>query len=1056
MDRFAKEPYLQIFKDCIDAGDSGRFRHPHDAQAMNRKNRSYLELTAIAEVGAVLLDPRPALLWSADARHVLWANAAAVRLFGMDAVETLLGRDFSPANPAVRQIVQIARRLPLGGPPRLEMLRLSFGVRSDTQPFLCRRVRIGDDSGVLTVGPLSGAAATLADRAGSLAQRLATETATVAVLDPAGRVIGASEGFADLAGGAAALEELGRAFADSGRAAMKRKTAFGLDTRLVGLAAATTPDGRLTLAVIGPAEAQAAEPAPAPQPAARVEPPAPTPAAPAEPVAQAPAAEPAEAPAAVDPAPGAPAAAEAQQPAAPEPVPEPEATAPPAPVAAAPAQETAASPEAAPASPPEDAAAEPHAEPGGFVFYPRLAPIRFVFQIDARQRFSFVSPEFAAVVGPAAADIVGRSWSEVAAARGLDPDGSVEKALVRRDTWSGVTVYWPVDGKSLAVAVDLAALPAFNRDRTFEGFRGFGVCRTTDTRPLGAATEEAKAAPAEEPPAAAGRTNVVRLPGVDAEAKAPLSGNEQDAFRRIADALKAVIPRRPSAADAAQVGPREVVTPQPAAEPAAPETAALPPLHRRLLDRVPVGVLVFRERDALFANRFLLDLLGYDGVVGINAAGGVDTLFPAGLRQGENNDRATTLRRRGAPAVAVEARLNSIPWEDGTALMLSIRELPGPDPAVQASAARIAELETILDTATDGVIVIDREARIVSVNRSAQALFGIEARDVVGSPFQNLLAEESRKSALDYLDGLAQNGVASVLNDGREVIGNVPAGGLIPLFMTMGRLGETDKFCAVLRDLSQWKNAEEELVAARRAAEQANNQKSEFLAKISHEIRTPLNAVIGFSEVMLEEQFGPIANERYRDYLRDIHLSGTHLLSLINDLLDLSKVEAGKLDLAFSAVDVNVTIQDCVSLMQPQANRERIIIRTSLAAGVPKVVADPRSLRQIILNLLSNAVKFTLAGGQVIVSSTLEDSGEVVIRIRDTGIGMSAKDLETALKPFQQLTTPGRSRFDGTGLGLPLTKALVEANRAGFAIDSTPNQGTLVRITFPNARVLAG
>jgi signal transduction histidine kinase len=149
-------------------------------------------------------------------------------------------------------------------------------------------------------------------------------------------------------------------------------------------------------------------------------------------------------------------------------------------------------------------------------------------------------------------------------------------------------------------------------------------------------------------------------------------------------------------------------------------------------------------------------------------------------------------------------------------------------------------------------------------------------------------------------------------------------------------------------------------------------------------------------------------------------------------------------------------IQECVALMQPQANRERIIIRTSLSAGVPNIVADSRSLRQIILNLLSNAIKFTLAGGQVIVSTSLEENGEVVIRIRDTGVGMSEKDIETALKPFRQLAVSGHSRFDGTGLGLPLTKALVEANRAAFAIDSAVNQGTLVRVTFPNTRVLAG
>ncbi|MBN9021281.1 MAG: PAS domain S-box protein, partial [Rhizobiales bacterium] len=407
----------------------------------------------------------------------------------------------------------------------------------------------------------------------------------------------------------------------------------------------------------------------------------------------------------------------------------------------------------------------------------------------------------------------------------------------------------------------------------------------------------------------------------------------------------------------------------------------------------------------------------------------------------------------------VEARLHMVPWSDVTAMMLTLSvpaaDAPGEDDVADDLADRVSELEAILDTATDGVVLIEGDGRIAGLNHTAEALFGVESRAVVGAPFTDLLAEESRRAAVDYIDGLSANGVASVLNDGREVIGKAPRGGLIPLFMTIGRLGESGKFCAVLRDITHWKNVEVELVAARRTAEAANAQKSEFLAKISHEIRTPLNAIIGFSEVMMEERFGPIGSERYRSYLRDIHVSGEHLMSLINDLLDLSKVEAGKLDLNFEAVSLNEVIRDAVALMQPQANRERVIIRTSLSTSLPNVVADIRSLRQILLNLLSNAVKFTRSGGQVIVATALEEHGEVVIRIRDTGIGMSPSDVETALKPFRQVASSGRAR-EGTGLGLPLTKALVEANRASFAIDSVPNQGTLVRVTFPTTRVLAG
>ena len=380
-----------------------------------------------------------------------------------------------------------------------------------------------------------------------------------------------------------------------------------------------------------------------------------------------------------------------------------------------------------------------------------------------------------------------------------------------------------------------------------------------------------------------------------------------------------------------------------------------------------------------------------------------------------------------------------------------------PDVAARLALAQaeLAELGSILDTATDGVILLDRQRLVLSANRSAQALFGDDPHELIGHPFSELFAAESVEVASGYLDDFTRGDAVSLPNSGREVIGRVRQGGVIPLFMTVGRIGgRTDKLCVVFRDITQWKKAEDELTEAKRQAEKASSAKSDFLAKISHEIRTPLNAIIGFSEVMMEERFGPIANERYREYIKDVHASGGHLLSLINDLLDLSKIEAGKLELTFTGVALNDITQQCVAIMQPQAGRERIIIRTSLLPALPQVVADARSVRQIVLNLLSNSIKFTGAGGQVIVSTALNDNGEVVLRVRDTGIGMSEKDLVTALEPFRQLATSARR--GGTGLGLPLTKALAEANRASFHIKSAPTAGTLVEIAFPASRVLAG
>ena len=213
------------------------------------------------------------------------------------------------------------------------------------------------------------------------------------------------------------------------------------------------------------------------------------------------------------------------------------------------------------------------------------------------------------------------------------------------------------------------------------------------------------------------------------------------------------------------------------------------------------------------------------------------------------------------------------------------------------------ELRAILDTAADGIITLDQDARINTFSAGAEAIFGYRIAEVAGKHFIDLLTPDSRKTVRDYLAALQGPGLASVFNDGREVTAVVSQGGTVPLFLTIGKLQATrsqSAFCAVVRDITQWKKTEAELREAKERAEATSRQKSEFLASVSHELRTPLNAIMGFSEVMRLGRFGEIDNEKYRGYVHDIHSSGTHLLSLINDLLDLSKVEAGKLELNFT------------------------------------------------------------------------------------------------------------------------------------------------------------
>ena len=476
-----------------------------------------------------------------------------------------------------------------------------------------------------------------------------------------------------------------------------------------------------------------------------------------------------------------------------------------------------------------------------------------------------------------------------------------------------------------------------------------------------------------------------------------------------------------------------------------------------LLNKIPTAILVSANSEILFASRKALRALGYESAAALEEAGGMEGLFAG--RPGDwltKTDGRTTLRGADHVHRSVLACISSINWGERPAAMLTFEAAPDTRPGLGVSEEdeKIAELEAILDTATDGVVVLDETGHILRMNHSAEALFEVDRHEIAGNSFLDLIMEESHKDVLDYLTRLKSDGVASLLNDGRDIIGRVHTGGMIPLFMTMGRVAipGTNRFCAVLRDVTDWKRTEEAMLTDKLKAESASKEKSDFLTRVSHEIRTPLNAILGFSEVMMEEQFGPIGSERYKDYLKDISISGNHIMALLNDIMDLSKVESGKLDLNFEATPLNRLVAESVGIMQPQANREQIIFRTSLASNLPDIAGDDRSLRQVVLNLLSNALKFTPAGGQVIVSTLQEESGDVVLRIRDTGIGMSEDDIQSALEPFRQLATSRKN--DGIGLGLPLTKALVEANRGRMRLSSKEKHGTLVEVTFPKKRVI--
>ena len=244
------------------------------------------------------------------------------------------------------------------------------------------------------------------------------------------------------------------------------------------------------------------------------------------------------------------------------------------------------------------------------------------------------------------------------------------------------------------------------------------------------------------------------------------------------------------------------------------------------------------------------------------------------------------------------------------------------------------------------------------------------------------------------------------------------------------------------------------LLAANEPALAALEAKSKFIANMSHELRTPLNAIIGFSELMKLETFGALGDRRYVDYAGDIHSSGKHLLDIINDILNLSKIEAGRIELHEAPIEIETVLERTVAQMRPVADGAGVELSIIPALSHPQLVADERYIRQIILNLLSNAVKFTPLNGCVFVETNVDESGALVITVRDTGIGISPEDIPRVMEPFGQVESAWTRQFEGTGLGLPLVKSLIELHGGHFELQSELGVGTTAIATFPPERCI--
>ncbi|MGF1631521.1 MAG: PAS domain-containing sensor histidine kinase [Kiloniellaceae bacterium] len=362
-------------------------------------------------------------------------------------------------------------------------------------------------------------------------------------------------------------------------------------------------------------------------------------------------------------------------------------------------------------------------------------------------------------------------------------------------------------------------------------------------------------------------------------------------------------------------------------------------------------------------------------------------------------------------------------------------------------------LRAVIDHLPAGLVLKDEDGRYLLANQQFMELYGLQDCDVIGRTaydhFPQVQAETIAAQDHTVLrTGIPMEAEMEVTRmDGEKVFC------MITRFPVLDSVGHAIGIGGIHMNISEIKEKERQLRIARDDAERANHAKSAFLANMSHELRTPLNAIIGFSEIMEQGLFGPLGNPQYRGYAEDIRRSASHLLSIISDILDLSKIEAGRMELHEEMIDLAYVVNSCLTIVKESAANAGLALRTLLPEGLPPLYADKRSVRQILLNLLSNSIKFTPSGGSVTVKAKLEPSGGLVLIVRDTGIGMTADGIEIVLQPFGQIESAHTRTRNGTGLGLPISKSLAEIHGGSMTVESEVGKGTSITVRFPAARV---
>jgi PAS domain S-box-containing protein len=432
----------------------------------------------------------------------------------------------------------------------------------------------------------------------------------------------------------------------------------------------------------------------------------------------------------------------------------------------------------------------------------------------------------------------------------------------------------------------------------------------------------------------------------------------------------------------------------------------------------------------------------------------VEVLLPARFRDAHNqhrsnffdSPRARTMGaglelygiRKNGEEFPVEISLSPLATEEGTMVMSAVRDISDRKKADQ-------KFRGLLESAPDAMVIVGRDGKITLVNSQVERLFGYERSELLGQPVELLVPTRFRANHPEHRSHFFSAPRPRSMGEGLQLFGLRKDGSEFPVEISLSPIQTEDGLfvASAIRDATERRRYEH-------ALHQANRLKSEFLANMSHELRTPLNGIIGFSEFLIDEKPGPL-NAKQKEYLTDVLNSGRHLLQLINDVLDLSKVESGKMELHPTTFAAELAIDEVCSVLFPLVKDKNITIRREVSADARSVTLDRRKFVQVLYNLLSNGVKFNDEGGEIRILVDLDEPGSFRLRVRDTGIGIDRADFPKLFVEFQQLDSGATRRFGGTGLGLALTKKIIEFQGGRIDVESQLNVGTTFTVRLPVA-----